>query len=533
MPNPFRHLRAFAAESAEAVASLLPLKRVTVVNNHYEPPAIAQRMDADRIAAIFRAAEAGDTRDYFALIRDIVAGDGYVQNLIATRKLAVLGDVLSIQPGDKTRAEDADTAAMIRGMIDAYDAQSPAGAVEFEQFTPWLNALAALMDGHLYPVSVTEKVWRPALRPGVRFELQALVPVPHHLLDYTTGRLMILDVDESGAPLGTRHAPDPERYIVHRGHLLSLPDNWGGPIRSVAMWWLLTNLSRTWWARFLEHYGSPFAVGKADDDDGQRVLRRAFAMFRRLGGLVVSKNTEIELMQAAAQQSGEAFKTFRDVGRREIAIAILGQSGTVEGTPGKLGSEKAQELVRQDFRAWDAVALARTLKGQLFAQAVRINAARGAVPKVQFGSVSPDEKKVLGELLKSLKDGGLEPTDDALIAISEELGMQVRRVAAVAPPNLGGPLAQFSPALFTAGLAVMDQQGVDAVAKQKAADLASALRGSLAPIRNIVLHSATPEEALAKVEAFCAGMDPRKATALSEVALAILTAKGAASQAPK
>ncbi len=522
MPDPILY-----APNGSPVSSV-PTQRVTVANNNYEPPALAHTLDADKLLGIFRAAEGGNTRDYFALLRDVIISDGYIQTLISTRKLAVLGDVLSINPADKDNSDDAAVAALSRQMIEDYDAQQPSADLEFEQLTPWLNALAAMMDGHVGPVSVTEKVWRPSAKPGLRFELQALAPVPLHLLDYSTGRMMILDTDANGGQTGGRHAPDPARYIVHRGHLLSTPDNWGGPMRSVLVWWLLMNMDRTWWARFLERFGSPFPVGKFDsgDDESRRALQQAFALAVRIGGLVVSKETEVELMQAAAQQTGDAFEKFRATGRREIAQTILGQSGTVEGTPGKLGNETSQENVRQDFRAWDATALARTLKGRLFAQFVRINGLRGAVPKAIFGSISPDEQKALGGLLKDIKDAGLEPTDEALLPISEKLGIQVRR----APAPLQNPMP-FTAALFSAGLASLDHSALDTEARGRSAELSQAFRGSLAPLRQIVLESKTPQECMDRINTFCAGWNPAKAAALMEVALASFASKGAVAQA--
>ena len=46
--------------------------------------------------------------------------------------------------------------------------------------------------------------------------------------------------------------------------LTSVPDNWGGPMRSIIFWWLLGHMGRDWWARYLDKYGSPFVVGKYD-----------------------------------------------------------------------------------------------------------------------------------------------------------------------------------------------------------------------------------------------------------------------------
>ena len=91
--------------------------------------------------------------------------------------------------------------------------------------------------------------------------------------------------------------------------MLTTPDNRGGPMRSLVFWWLLSSMGRDWWARFLDKYGSPFLVGKYDqaDDASRGVLERAFQWAVRVGGIVVSKQTEVEIIQASASQSGDAF----------------------------------------------------------------------------------------------------------------------------------------------------------------------------------------------------------------------------------
>jgi phage gp29-like protein len=520
-------------------------QQLTVVNDRYQPAAIAHTISADTLLAIFRAAEGGDTGDYFTLLRDVLVSDNLIQGLFATRKLAVIGNQIAIPPRDKKKPEDVALAARIQEMIEDYDEQPPAalqsqpadlraGQISnlkseiFETRTPWLNALAALMDGHLMPVSVMEKVWRPSTKPGLRFQLAALVPVPHHLLDYTLGHLRIKDVDSNGAPAGTTHYADPERYIVHRGHLLSLPDNWGGPMRSILVWWLLMTMSRGWWARALERWGTPFPVGKFEsgDDDSRRILQSAFALAVRLGGLVVSKNTEVELIQAASRQTGEAFNIFREVGRKEIAQAVLGQSGTTEGTPGKLGEEKSQEQVRQDFVLWDETALGRTLKHQLFAQFARYNGLRGSAPTPVFGFITPAQQTALGTMLKSFKDAGLEPTDEAIITISDQSGIALQR-AATPVPNLQSQISNpptFGARLFTPASGA-DPTGVDALARDRAADLAQAFRGSLAPIRRIVLESTSPLDLERRLRLYYPDWSADRVAAVLEDALAILSAR--------
>lgn len=297
----------------------------------------------------------------------------------------------------------------------------------------WKQACIHLLDSSLWPVSVCEKVYAPT---STGFILLDLVPVPHYLLDYSTGKMMISDVDPvSGSILGTMRHPDPDRYIIHRGHLLTAPDTFGGPMRSILYWWLLGTMSRDWWARFLDRYGSPFMVGHypSGDEKSRNVLQAAFSWACRVGGLVVNEETKVELVQAAAGNSGDAYDKFLTICQREKSKLILGQTLSAEAQPTGLGSgtSNVQEGVRQDIRQWDASSLADTFRSQLFSQYLSINGVSDTPPTLIWGSISSSEKEAMASILVSLKSAGLDLTDDAMQTISEELGMQLQRSTAV------------------------------------------------------------------------------------------------------
>jgi phage gp29-like protein len=392
----------------------VPMKVVTVLNTIYEPPSIINQMDVDRVSSIIIAAQNGMTRDYFALVRDIIGSDSHLQTELGKRKLAVMGDVLNVRPYDSKSAADVETARAVAQMID--------------DCSDWMFINRDLMDSVLWPVSVVEKVYR--IENG-RYVPDRFIRVPPQLLDYTTGTMMIHDVDLSGAILPTKHEPDPRRYIIHRGHLLSSPDNWGGPIRSLMFWWLLSAMSREWWARFLDRYGSGFLVGKYDpnDEGAQGVLERAFMLSTKLGGLVITKETEVEIKQAAASDSGDAFSKFHDICNREKSKLVLGQTLSTESTATGLGSGNAviQESVRQDIRRFDQIMLAHTHRHQFIQQFCEINRLPGRLPKIGWGSESTEEIKTLITLLENLKRAGLKVSDDSISALSEKTGLSLER----------------------------------------------------------------------------------------------------------
>ena len=492
----------------EFFKTLIPTQTRTIYDPRQQPPTIATSLDVDRVHEIFQEAQVGSVRDLFALYRDILMSDNHMQTEFGSRKLAVLGDVLTVQPADKTNPDDVKASA---------DVQTAIGDIP-----GWLDACAYLLHSTLWPVSILEKVFSSTVDG---YQIARLVPVPYELLDYSMGYLRIWDTDpRMGTMLGTAQIPTDERYIIHRGHLLPTADNWGGPMRSIVFWWLLGAMGRDWWSRFLDRYGSPFVVGKYEqgDDASRSVLERAFQYAVKIGGLVVSKETQVELIQAAAGNSGEAYEKFLGICQREKSKLILGQASTETRATG-LGSgvSAQQEGVRQDIRQYDAQKLGNTLRDQLFSQWLRINGISGRI-KLVWGGESTEERKATGDLLKNLHDSGLELTDDGITALSERLGFSLRRASTPSPARAG-----VAPLSIAALASTADAElAVNDVAHLGAADLARAFRGSLAPVRRLIALSTSPSDLEAKLRAFYPDYSSDRQARLLEEALLAYTANG-------
>ena len=439
------------------------------------PESNLEYLDVDGLWDAIKHAERGQTDDLFAIYRDVIANDSHIQAEFSKRKIAVLGDTLNIS--EATEDDDLDKAA--------------ATSIEkmLHNIKGWERFLAHLMDSVLFPVAVAEKVFRPSQEPGVNYEIAELVAVEHDLLDYTTGRLMIRDTDkETGTRLQTFHEPDPKRYIIHRGHLLSLPDQWGGPMRSILFWCLLSTMDRTWWANFLDKYGTPFPVGKYDqnDDNSRGILMTAFSTAKKVGGLVVSKDTEVELIEAAKSDSGDAYEKFLSICQREKSKLILGQTLSAEAQPTGLGSgvAKGQSDVREDIRKFDSVLLGSTLKDQLFGQLMQINNMQGNCPTAVWGSDTTEELQAVGELIQHLKTGGLIITDEGIHTLNKRLGFSVQRSAEI-PATPVNPLSSIK---------VLSSDPDDLIVENSSADLAQAFRGDLAPVRQLIRNSESPDK---------------------------------------
>jgi phage gp29-like protein len=506
----------FQKKVAEFLSNWLPVSRRTIVDSRAEPGSAINSMDVDSMHRIIAQAQAGDTRDLFALYRDVILACSHLLAEFSKRKLAVIGDALSFQSAEKKDQIDLAAAEFVR--------------LEVEDCPSFLTACSHLLDSTLYPVSVVEKVY--AARSTGGYRLAELVPVPYQLLDFTKGHLEIRETDAHGNPGAQSFLPDPGRYIVHRGHLLTAPDNWGGPMRSLMFWWLLSVMDRDWWARFLDRYGSPFLVGKYDpnDDTSRSVLQRAFQWATKVGGLVVSNSTSVEVAQAAASSSAESYERFLAVCNREISKLIIGQTLSADAQPTGLGSgvAKGQEAVRGDIRQFDAMMLGRTLRHQLFRQLLEINNRPGRSPRPIWGSDSSESTDVVGKVLENLSRAGLEPSDDALPVISERLGFEIQRRPLPLPvrPEMGFDVIPFD-ASRLGSRAARAMAANDRIAREASAGLAQAFRGSLAPVRQIILSSRSPEECDQRIRSFYPDWSPERVSDLVGQALEAYAANGA------
>lgn len=489
----------------------VPTTRLTVINAQQETGSIANSLSADRMVAIIRSAEAGNCTEIFRVYLDMLYGCAHLQGEFAKRKLNVLGESPVVKPLDPKAAADVAAAEHAKALVDGT--------------TNWINVCNHLLDAALYPVALVEKVYAPAARG---YQLAELVPVPHRLLDFRTGALRVYDVDESGRVLGTSHEADPTRYIVHRGHLLTGPDQFGGPMRSLLWWWLLSTMDRTWWARFLERFGSPFLLGKFDssDDASRSVLEAAFSLATRIGGLVVTKETDVDIKEAAAAGTGEAYKTFIELCHREMSKLIVGQSVSDGNQASGLGSgvAVAKEAVREDIRKWDALTLGLTIRQQLFRPALNLAGLPGQAPVINWGSITPEEMKGMADLVGSLKTAGLELTDQGVLDFSTKLNLPLQRAAAPAP---GLP---FLTALSAAELARAGnaQAAGDKVARSAAAGLAQAFRGRYAALQRIIRESKTADECQRLVTEHLSARPPAEVADVLETSLLAFTANAAA-----
>ena len=256
-------------------------------------------------------------------------------------------------------------------------------------------------------------------------------------------------------------------------------------------------------------------------------MQAAFALATKLGGLVVTRETEVEIKQAAASDSGEAYARFHGICNEEISKLIVGQTTSAEAKATGLGSGVAssQDAVRQDIRQFDARTLGATFSLQLAAQMLLINGFKGAAPMFVWGSISPEKLKALADFLTSLRSSGLRVADEGIEMLSERAGFPLERdeSAGAGGSPFGGP-----PGLRTFGAPGLRaiEHAHDVIARDAAATLSHTLGRHFAPIRQMILDSPSPADAIRGAETYCSKFEPGEAARVTEEVLIAYAANG-------
>ena len=448
--NPFNFLRNLLPSMA---APAPPREFSRRLNPRYLNKPATGVLDADYIHSVVTQGKEGQMTPLLSLYRDIESADDVIAGAMATRRLAVLSELPSVQPCRKGVLADQRAADKFAACMD----NSPT----------FLDGCKHWLSSAVWPVAVNEIRWIPGALDFATFELRQ---VPLEQLDYGSGDLRIARVDSAGAPLTESIYPDPARLIVHRGHLMTHPDTWGGPFRALLFWHLFGACDRDWWARFLERFGAPFLVGKYDPDDeeSRANLETAFSEAARTFGIVATSDTTIELHEARSSVGADAFAKFLDIATSAKTRLILGQtlSSKADATGMGSGTASLQGDVRTEYKQWDRLCLAATVRRGIIEPFMRHNRLAGEPPKLCYPG-DPGDLSKLGGFLQASAGSGLELDDAGLEALNAQTGLSLRRssapppppqlqadaalvaqiIAAASIPNLGGSFAGLSRAL--------------------------------------------------------------------------------------
>ena len=274
----------------------------------------------------------GDLRIY-----EQVYSDPEVKGAFNQRQLAVTKCEWDVEPGGDSPI-DIEAADHLREQLQALN---------------WDNITAKMLFGVFYGYAVAEVIYRPDVQANRMVIHKIKVRNRRRFRFSKEGELRMLTQTQQveGVPAeapyfwhfctGADH--DDEPYGIGLAHWLYWPV-------------LFKRNGIKFWLIFLEKFGQPTAVGKYDPTATDTERARLLAATRAIAvdaGVIMPKGMELDLLEAA--RSGTAdYKALCDRMDGTIAKVVLGQVGSSQGTPGKLGNDDLMGDVRQDIIKADA-----------------------------------------------------------------------------------------------------------------------------------------------------------------------------------
>jgi len=450
----------------------------------------SQGLTPQSLATIFKEADVGNVYRQAELFEEMEEKDTHIFSVFQTRKNAVLGLEYEILPYSES-AED----KKIRDFV----ADAISSIPKFD------DAMLDLLDAISKGFALSEINWdvqgKQAVIKGLTWihQKRALF-----YSDYAKGLWekdfeMPRIITEAEQIKGEEMPPF--KLIYHRYKARSGYDTRAGILRTCAWMYLFKNYAIKDWVAFAEVFGMPLRLGKYDTGANKDDKDALVSAIRSLGSDaagIISKSTEIEFIETVKSAAKDnIYNTLADFCNKEMSKAGLGQTATTEGTPGKLGNEKAQDLVRHDLIKADNESLATTYRGQLFRPLVGYNVGWDKpLPWFKFHFEAPEDLKMLSEVYKNLH--GINQPISAE-HVSERFKIPMPKKGETALEKSSGPFAMKRTIAKTdsppeAGNFTPEQEKIEGLIGESVDLAARAMSGLQEPVKALITEATSLEE---------------------------------------
>lgn len=356
--------------------------------------AVTGGLSPQDLASVLRGAEDGDPERYLQLAEEIEEKEPHYLSVLGTRKRQV-------SQLDMTISASSENDAQSKKIADwAQEQFLDSGLID--------DALFDILDAVGKGFSLSEIIWDIE---GASWNITALEYVDPRFVrfDRATRRVPLLRADNDG---GIGLPLPPYKFVFQQIKAKSGLPIRAGLARPAAWAWMFKNFAVKDWVQFCEIYGMPWRVGSyppgATQDDKDELLR-AVSSLSSDAAAIKPANMLIEFQDASGKASGgvhEGLARFMD---EQLSKLVLGQTGTTDATPGKLGGQEDHSKVREDIERADAKALMACLNRQLVRPGVDLNfGPQVKYPWLWIGRPEPKNAKLMVDTAALLVPRGLK-----------------------------------------------------------------------------------------------------------------------------
>lgn len=372
---------------------------------------VGRGLTPEAVDAIMQAADSGDTARLCALAERIDDLSLAIGAALDTRRAAIAATKWHLEAGDESGRADEIAQAAEQMLRQTH----PGGELlTFGQMVR-LELGSALLPGFAAP----EIVWG---KNGGDILGYSSVPQKHFTFVGSRTPLLVTSDRSEGMPL------PPGKFVLHWHRAKGGAPTRGGLIRAAAWLRCFEAVNVKDLLRFIERYGMPFLVARVDEQSWKNertVLRAIVRNFGPDGGAVLSRNTELDLLQAA-NNTGDVYFRLLEYVERAAEKLILGQTGT--SGEGGWSNNGAQHMVRMDIRDSDCGQIAETVYARILVPWVRWNYGPEApVPCMVYDVEEAKDTQAEANVVKTLGEAGWELDAEQVEA---NTGYRVTRKAA-------------------------------------------------------------------------------------------------------
>lgn len=440
----------------------------------------SKNLTPEKLAKIFLEADGGDVYRQSELFEEMEEKDAHLFSQLQTRKNAVMGIDYEIQPYEKG-AENQRIADFVADVF--YD------LADFD------DTLMDLLDAVGKGFALSEIMWDTDSGKSVIAKFNHIHQKRAVFSEWGQSPwakdFQAPRITTEAEPFKGEDLP-PFKLAYHRYKARSGYDTRAGVLRVCSWMYLFKNHGIKDWVVFLEVFGMPLRLGKhepgASQDDRDALVAAIQSLGSDAAG-IISKNTEIEFIEAIRGRiTGNPYKEMAEFCDKQMSKAVLGQTASSEGTPGKLGSEDAQDHVRRDLIKADCEALMKTVRFQMIRPLVGYNFGWDKpLPWFVLKFEPPEDLKMLSDVYVNLSKIGHPITAEH---VSERFKIPM--------PQKGETVLQpaMSPAAFKYALKSTpmrafspEQEKIEGLVARAEKQAQNALSGILEPVKAMVLSA--------------------------------------------
>jgi phage gp29-like protein len=380
---------------------------------------LAFGVDPGRLGAIIRAADMGQTRDWFIIAEEIEELYVHYSSVLSKRRRQV-----SLLP------------------VTVKAAKLPDGEKHADFVRDWLDsgvldrAMFDITDGIGKGYSVNEIMWD--VQPGSVRPAEILWRNQRDFeVSWKDGQTIRERVTGGFADLA------PHKFLLHVHASKS-----GNPVRSgltrmVAWLWLYGTFTLKDWALFVQGYGLPVRLGRYGPEASENDKRTLWRAVRGIAGdlaAIIPKSMEMEFVEAKGAVNGaELFTGRANWLNYEVSKLVLGGTAGTDAIKGGHAVGQEHRAAEQDVEKFDGGLLAGGINRQIIEPMIAFTfGPQDKYPTIKIGT---EEKVPLSDVIAAVADLGplgfkVKTADiyDRLQLEPPEAGDDVIGPPAAAPP---------------------------------------------------------------------------------------------------